>query len=706
VRFRGFYYQVKPFVPWAVRTTLRRFLLGRTLDKYRDIWPIYEAAGRAPEGWTGWPDGKRFALVLTHDVEGAQGVTRCRALADLEAKMGLRSSFNFVPEKYETPKELRDELCGRGFEVGIHGLKHDGKLYSSRAVFRRRAQRINAYLKDWNCVGFRSPLMHHNLEWLHDLNIKYDASTFDTDPFEPQPDGVDTVFPFWVDGPEGRPGYVELPYSLPQDFTVFVLLKEKDISLWQKKLDWVVQRGGMVLMNTHPDYMCFNEGSGTAMEYPVERYQQILSYVKQKYEGQYWHALPRDVAAFCEKRRFKRLPISKKRICMVSYSFFKQDNRVMRYADALVERGDRVDVIALKPAPDSPTHEIVNGTRLHRVQLRRKDEKGKVSYLLRLLKFLGVASWHLARKHVNARFDLIHVHNIPDFLVFTTLIPKLTGARVILDIHDIVPEFFGSKFGGGSQSPYFKLLLQEERLSAALADHIIISNHIWQEKLIARSIPQEKCSVIVNHVDMGIFYPHQRIRKDGAFLMSFPGGLQWHQGLDVAIRAFAIVVKEFPDAQFHIHGDGSYRDTLVALIHELRLEDSVKIFDAVPIRDVPTIMANSDLGIVPKRADSFGNEAYSTKIMEFMSQGVPVLISRTKIDSFYYNDSVVRFFESGNVDDLATKIICLIRNPALRKSLIAPALEYVNQNNWGRKKEQYFQLVDALISREKVHRIE
>lgn len=131
--------------------------------------------------------------------------------------------------------ELRNDLENRGFEVGVHGLKHDGKLYTSGKIFKERAHRINHYLKKWNAVGFRSPAMHHNLEWIHDLHIDYDASTFDTDPFEPQNDGVGTIFPFWVEHKTLRKGYVELPYTLPQDSTLFIIMKEKTNNIWKKK---------------------------------------------------------------------------------------------------------------------------------------------------------------------------------------------------------------------------------------------------------------------------------------------------------------------------------------------------------------------------------------------------------------------------------------------------------------------------------------
>ena len=191
-----------------------------------------------PSNWQGWPEGKKFAFVLTHDVESGAGMANCRSLAQLEMELGFRSSFNFVPEgSYRVPAELREELTANGFEVGIHDLKHDGHLFSSHRGFKQRALKINDYARRWGASGFRSGFMLRNLDWLHDLDVQSDSSTFDTDPFEPQPEGRHTIFPFWVPRSNGGSldghrstlnsspeGYVELPYTLPQDFTLFVLL--------------------------------------------------------------------------------------------------------------------------------------------------------------------------------------------------------------------------------------------------------------------------------------------------------------------------------------------------------------------------------------------------------------------------------------------------------------------------------------------------
>jgi hypothetical protein len=311
------YYLLKPILPRSIQLHLRRKLsIDKNRLKYADIWPIDVSSKKSIDPFHSWPDNNKFAILLTHDVDTDRGQKNCRPLMDLEKRLGLRSSFNFVPERYRVDPTLRTQLVENGFEVGVHGLNHDGKLYKSRRIFQERAEKINGYLRAWNAVGFRSPAMHHNLEWIHDLDIEYDASTFDTDPFEPQPDGVGTIFPFWVSKDGTQDGYVELPYTLPQDFTLFVLMKEKNIDIWKQKLDWIAENGGMALVNTHPDYMKFGyeirqksevrsqrsesrrRRKMALEEYPAEYYQEFLEYVKDKYEGQYWHVLPRDMARF------------------------------------------------------------------------------------------------------------------------------------------------------------------------------------------------------------------------------------------------------------------------------------------------------------------------------------------------------------------------------------------------------------------------
>lgn len=291
------FYIIKPIIPRKIQIYLRRFLINIKLKKYSSVWPILESAEKKPEGFPNWKDNKKFVFILTHDVELQGGHDKCIELMKLEMHLGFRSSFNFVPERYTVSPDLRNTLVKNGFEVGVHGLNHDGKLFSSKEVFSARAKKINEYLKQWNAVGFRAPAMHHNLEWQHELNVKYDLSTFDTDPFEPQSDGVGTIFPFFVKNGNSTGGYWEFPYTLVQDFTLLILMNESN-EIWKKKLDWIVEKGGMALLNVHPDYINFSNSPNQIEEFSFTHYKAFLMYVKTKYKHEYWNPLPCELAEY------------------------------------------------------------------------------------------------------------------------------------------------------------------------------------------------------------------------------------------------------------------------------------------------------------------------------------------------------------------------------------------------------------------------
>ncbi|MBZ5723520.1 MAG: hypothetical protein LAP87_00845 [Acidobacteriia bacterium] len=293
------YYLLKPLIPRWAQIALRRGRARRLWQRNRHCWPILEEAGAPPAAWPGWPDGKRFALVLTHDVELGSGMSRCEQLADLEEERGFRSAFAFVPLRYRTPERLRRTLADRGFEVLVHDLYHDGKLYRDRQTFTQRRPAINEFLRSWQARGFASGSMHHNLPWIGELEIDYDISTFDVDPFEPQACGLSRIFPYWVQPPagDGR-GFVEMPYTLAQDFTLFILLGEQSNAIWRRKLDWIAEKGGMALIKTHPDYMAFHGDDKRMDRYPVGFYADFLDYVRARYGDEVWLAHPSEVARY------------------------------------------------------------------------------------------------------------------------------------------------------------------------------------------------------------------------------------------------------------------------------------------------------------------------------------------------------------------------------------------------------------------------
>lgn len=384
---------------------------------------------------------------------------------------------------------------------------------------------------------------------------------------------------------------------------------------------------------------------------------------------------------------------------MVAYSFYETDNRVRRYAEALVKRGDQVDAIALRREGDKP-FEVLRGVNVYRIQKRVKDEKEPIRHLIRLLIFLMKSAWALTVRHLKAPYNTIHVHSVPDFEVFATIVPRLLGAKVILDIHDIIPEFYASKFQINEHSIVFRLLAFVEKLSAAYSNHVIISNDLWRDKITQRSVRPEKCTAIINYPDPSIFYPRPRSKNsNGQFVACYPGSLNWHQGVDLAISALALLRDKMPNFKLLIIGDGEQGRNIETMIKRQKLEGRAAMQGPIPIEEVAEIMASIDLGVVPKRRNTFGDQAFSTKTMEFMAMGVPIVVARTQIDQYYFNDDLVQFFEPENIEDLAAKMLELACDSSRRNTLRENGMTFIRHNNWDTKKGEYLDLVDRLVSR-------
>jgi hypothetical protein len=296
------YYTVKPALPRRVQLGLRRAYARRQARREFPSWPmepilidfrdaeLRAALADAPSGRVPivnyWPGGKRFAVILTHDVEGEAGVRNVRRVLEIERRHGFISSWNFVAEWYPIQPGLFDHIRSWGGEIGLHAIKHDGKLFESRARFEAELPKIHRYLRDWQAVGFRSPATHRNADWMHELGCLYDSSFPDTDPFEPQPGGCCSIFPFFL----GE--MVELPLTLVQDHTLFEILRARSIDRWTQKSDWIIRNHGLINLNTHPDYLDTPER--------LRLYEEFLVYVSSQRDG--WHALPRDVAQWWRTR--------------------------------------------------------------------------------------------------------------------------------------------------------------------------------------------------------------------------------------------------------------------------------------------------------------------------------------------------------------------------------------------------------------------
>jgi hypothetical protein len=305
---RRAYYRLRPLLPRGLQIRLRRAFTRIQSRAPFPRWPVEPAlhdlydwlfelvagiAGQAVPRIAPWPGGHSWALVLTHDVETEIGYRSLAGLRELEEAAGCRSSWNLVPRRYEVADDVVEELRTSGFEVGVHGLHHDGLDLDSLGTLRKRQPEMQQWARRWGAVGFRAPALHRTYEWMPLLGFDYDSSYPDTDPYEPKAGGCLTWLPF-LNGE-----LVELPVTLPQDHTVFVILRRPDEELWAQKARYLRSRGGMVLLLTHPDYMLEDQR--------LAAYRRFLDEFAGDATG--WKALPREVSDWWRRRAASRLEL-------------------------------------------------------------------------------------------------------------------------------------------------------------------------------------------------------------------------------------------------------------------------------------------------------------------------------------------------------------------------------------------------------------
>lgn len=729
---RPLYYLLKPALPRGLRMWLRRALAKRLRRRVTQFWPINSSAGKPPEEWPGWPDGKKFAFVLTHDVEGKEGLDRCRQLAEVDVGMGFRASFNFVPEgEYETPRDLRDFLTARGFEVGVQDLQHDGRLYSSRQMFLARAQRINGYLKEWGAVGFRSGFMLHNLDWIRDLQVLYDSSTFDTDPFEPQPDGVNTIFPFTVKREDGS-HYVELPYTLPQDSTLFLLFREATIEIWKRKLDWVAEHGGMALLNVHPDYMNFNDRKGFG--YDVRLYREFLEYVDRQYGKQCWRARPCDVARYVSQCTIpepehgvaQSAPspldlgsgdlhppapgywrLRTKRAAMVTFSSYPGDPRPRRAADALIQEGMTLDLVCLAGNERAPRREMVNGIDVVRIPIAHR-RGGPLAYAYTYSAFILISSLILAWRTLTRGYDVVYIHNMPDVLVLSALIPKLFGAKVVLDLHDPMPELMMTIFRRLPDSLPVRILQRLEKWSIARADVVITVNLACKKIFGSRSCPPKKVNVVMNSPD-GQIFRFQAAHCNGSshrnpekpFVIMYHGSLVERNGVDLAVEALARIRQSVPTAQLKIYGSTTpFLERVLDAVREKGLQDSVHHLGPRRLEDIARAIEECDVGVIPNQRNVFTELNTPTRIFEYLALGKPVIAPRAPGIQDYFGEESILSFELGNSEELAKQIEYVFFHPVEATEIAKRGQQVYLAHTWPRQRQVLLGAVARLLTPE------
>lgn len=386
------------------------------------------------------------------------------------------------------------------------------------------------------------------------------------------------------------------------------------------------------------------------------------------------------------------------KVCIIYYSFLGP--LLYRDASAHVERGDEVDVICLR-FPGEEEKDLA-GINIHGLFERKFDEKHPLDYLKKLAKFWFLSFYKVSIWHLKKRYDLIHIISPPDFMAFVALIPKLLGAKVILNIHDIVPEFYMRKFGVQENHTIIKALKLIERISARFSDHVFTVTEIWKDKLIQRGLPKFKCSVLMNVPDekvLNLIKNKKRISSySSKFRLIYPGTLGEHFGVETLIRSMPIIKKEIPSIQLDIYGDGHQREFLLKLAKELGVKDVINFHSPIPIEELFLVMQQMDIGIVPTRDGIYSGEILPMKSLELIAMGIPIVISRTEGSQYYYDDSMVMFFEPDNHEDLARAVLELYKSPQKRTELIKNSIKFTKIHNWERYKKTYFNVVDSITT--------
>lgn len=391
-------------------------------------------------------------------------------------------------------------------------------------------------------------------------------------------------------------------------------------------------------------------------------------------------------------------PRPRPRHCMVVHAYYPlTETRVQREAEALVAAGFEVDVICPRGEAEAP-RERYRGVKVHRLPVRiEKSDLGR--QFLSYLHFCLRAGGYLSRLQRSRPYDTVQVHNLPDFLVFCAIVPKLQNVPVILDLHDLMPEFFAARFMR-SRPVLLRLVRWQERLACRFADHVITVTEHWRQVLIERKVPADRCSVVMNVADENIFVPRTETSPArGSFHLLYHGSVTRRYGLDLAIRAIALVKDEVPGIRLTIRGAGQDRPALLELRRELGLEGHIDLIEEhVPESDLPAIIAQADAAVVPYRDDVFTDGILPTKLMEYAAVGIPCIAARTTAIESYFRDANVEFFTPGDVGDLARAIRLLSSDPAYRAALGARSRRFTERYSWTRLGPEYVALIRRLAA--------
>jgi glycosyltransferase involved in cell wall biosynthesis len=394
-------------------------------------------------------------------------------------------------------------------------------------------------------------------------------------------------------------------------------------------------------------------------------------------------------------------PAKRATILMAAYTNYRRDPRVRREAEALVDIGHRVVFLASRQ-PNEPHRETISGVEVIKTYGLTNRRTSIAVYLLDYVLFTVMIFAHLLAHPM--RYRLIHINNMPDFLVFGTWLARLMGTPVIHDVHDLMPELFVEKFRSGERHWIVGVLKWQERWAGRFASAVLTVEERLKDILGARGIAREKIHVLMNLPDDRIFAhrgPQAVKAPDAPFVLVYHGTLARRLGLDIAVRAVAKARAEVPNLQLRIIGAGEEREPLIALRDELGLQAHVSFSDGfVPVNQIPALIADADVGLIPLRMSSGTDIMLPTKLLEYVTMGIPCITPKTGTIARYFDDTMVEFFEAENVDALAKAIVRLRNDPQRCLALSQQATERFGAvYTWSRHRRVYTELVERLLSR-------
>jgi glycosyltransferase involved in cell wall biosynthesis len=306
--------------------------------------------------------------------------------------------------------------------------------------------------------------------------------------------------------------------------------------------------------------------------------------------------------------------------------------------------------------------------------------------------------------HLRRRYDVVQANSLPDSVVFAALVPRLLGARVLLDLHECMPEYFATKFETSLMHPGVRFIAFVEQMSIRFATFVITCTQQMRETFISRGAQAERLSVVLNSADEDIFDPTRhprRFRRPDEFVLICHGAIEENYGLDTIVRAVALLKNRIPGLRLDIYGDGSYRPILQGLVRDLGVTGQVRLSDSwIPIAEVPAAIANADVGIVAVKRDAFRDLTLCNKMYDFLVMGVPAIVSRTRAVEAYYGDSSFELFTSENEHDLARAILRLYAEPETCARLAEHAVEVNEPYRWKHQREIYQDVIERLVRKE------